>query len=78
MAGTDVEQVVLSDYESARNDANEVRRMSNDFMSLFDDHDSSMSQLYGQIWQSAGSEETAEYYKSFSIVIFLTSRPIFL
>lgn len=57
------DNIVLNDYEKARDYASTIRGISNSVKGLFEDHDGLMKVLYGTTWQSTGSEDSAAFYK---------------
>ena len=50
------------DYEAARGYADGIQTNANNIMKIFNDIDDVMSNLYGQNWESSGSENAHDRY----------------
>ena len=50
------------DYEAARDYADAIQNNADNIMSIFDDIDGVMNNLYGSNWESSGAENAHERY----------------
>ena len=51
------------DYAGARSYADAIQTNANNIMSIFDDIDATMTNLYGANWESSGAEDAKSRYK---------------
>lgn len=57
-----MQEFAEKNYEGARNCANNIKKDADEIMSIFDEVDATMKQLYGDNWKSTGAEDAHARY----------------